>query len=80
MTAIIAFVFSPIGRWIAGVGIVLLMLTGVYVKGRFDGRASYKAKIERQINDAIEKGDDGRAKALKKLDEDGEAPSGWFRD
>ena len=57
MTAILAFVFSPIGRWIAGVGVVLLMLTGIYVKGRFDGRASYKAKIERQINQAIEKGD-----------------------
>lgn len=80
MTAIAAFILSPIGRWIAGVGIVVLLLTGVYVKGRFDGRASYKAKVERQINEAIEKGDDGRAKALKKLDEDGEAPAGWFRD
>ena len=79
MTAILAFVLSPIGRWVIGALAAMMFLGGIYTKGRLDGRASYKAKIERQINDAIQKGDNGRADALKKLD-DGEPPSGWFRD
>lgn len=79
MTAILAFVFSPIGRWIIGGLSILVVIGGIYTKGRIDGRSSYKAKIERQINEAIEKGDSGRADALKKLD-DGSTPDGWFRD
>jgi len=79
MTAILAFVLSPIGRWIAGAGMLILLAGGIYAKGRYDGRSSYKAKIERQINEAIEKGDNGRADALKQLD-DGSVPNGWFRD
>ena len=79
MAAILALVLSPIGRWISGALIVLAMLAGIYAKGRIDGKSSYKAKIERQINDAVSKGDTGRADALKKLD-DGGAPDGWFRD
>jgi hypothetical protein len=79
MTAILALVLSPIGRWISGVLILLAVMGGIYAKGRIDGRSSYKAKIERQINDAVSKGDTGRADALKKLDEGG-APDGWFRD
>ena len=35
MTAILAFVLSPIGRWIAGALVVLLMLTGHVVLGAF---------------------------------------------
>jgi hypothetical protein len=79
MAAILALVLSPIGRWISGVLILLAVMGGIYAKGRIDGRSSYKAKIERQINDAVSKGDTGRADALKKLDEGG-APDGWFRD
>ena len=79
MTAILAFVFSPIGRWVVGALSILVLLGGIYSKGRFDGRASYKAKIERQINEAVSQGDNGRADALKKLD-DGSTPDGWFRD
>lgn len=79
MTAILAFVFSPIGRWVVGALSILVLIGGIYTKGRLDGRSSYKAKIERQINEAISKGDAGRADALKKLD-DGSAPDGWFRD
>ncbi len=77
--AIWSFMTSPIGRWVVGVVSMLAIVGGIYTKGRLDGRASYKAKIERQINEAIQKGDNGRADALKKLD-DGSAPDGWFRD
>lgn len=79
MTAILAAIVSPIGRWIAGAVVVIGILAGIYAKGRIDGRSSYKAKIERQINDAVQQGDTGRADALKKLDE-GTVSDGWFRD
>lgn len=79
MTAIIAFIFSPIGRWVAGSIAVLVFVGGIYTKGRLDGRASYKSKIERQINEAVSKGEDGRADALRKLDA-GSVPDSWFRD
>lgn len=79
MTAILGFILSPMGRWIIGAVSALALLGGIYTKGRLDGRASYKAKIERQINEAIQNGEHGRADALKKLD-DGSAPDGWFRD
>lgn len=79
MTAILAFILSPIGRWVAGILVVTGLVAGVYAKGRLDGRSFYKAKIERQINDAVQQGDAGRANALKKLDE-GSTSDGWFRD
>lgn len=79
MTAILGLVLSPVGRWVSGFIAVLAIISGIYIKGRSDGKQSYKAKIERQINEAIEKGDNGRADALRKLD-DGSVPDGWFRD
>lgn len=56
-----------------------MLIGGVYAKGRHDGKLSYKAKIEREIADAINKGEAGRADALKQLDAGG-VPDGWFRD
>lgn len=79
MTAILAFVLSPIGRWVAGASIIVLLLGGIYVKGRQDGKLSYQAKVQREITAAINRGDEGRADALKQLDADG-VPDGWFRD
>lgn len=75
----IAFFLSPVGRWIGGALLLGGLFLGTYTKGRLDGRASYKAKIERQINDAVKKGEDGRADALRELDA-GSVPDGWFRD
>lgn len=74
----IGFVFSPIGRWLSGVLVVLAVIGGAYTKGRIDGRASYKAKIQRQIEDAIQKGEQGRADALRDLDA-GSVPDSWWR-
>lgn len=79
MTAILGLILSPIGRWLTGAVAVLAIISGIYIKGRHDGKVSYKAKIERQINEAIQQGDNGRVEALKKLD-DGSTPDGWFRD
>lgn len=64
----IAFLLSPLGRYLA-IGIAAVALVGgVYTKGRLDGRTSYKAKIERQIQDAKNKGDSAREKALRDFD------------
>jgi hypothetical protein len=79
MTAIIAFFLSPIGRWVGIAGVSALLLGGTYTKGYFDGRAAYKAKIERQIKDAIDKGNAGRERALRDLN-DGRVPDAWWRD
>lgn len=75
----IAFFLSPLGRYLA-IGLAAVAIVGgAYTKGRLDGRASYKAKIERQIKDAVEKGNDARNNALRDLDA-GRVPDSWFRD
>lgn len=77
----IAFFLSPIGRYLA-IGIAAVAIVGgAYTKGRLDGRASYKAKIERQIQDAKDKGDAAREKALRDFDAhaDDELPNDGFR-
>lgn len=75
----ISFFLSPIGRYVGGALVVVLVVGGAYTKGRFDGRAAYKAKIERQIKNAVEKGTEARERSLRDLD-DGRVPDSWFRD
>lgn len=77
--AILSFFLSPIGRYVAIGLVALLAIGGTYAKGRLDGRSSYKAKIERQINDAVKKGTDARDHSLRELDA-GRVPDAWFRD
>lgn len=65
IATLLGFVMSPIGRYLAIGGVGLAVLLGAYVKGRFDGRAAYQAKIEREIKAAVRKGDVAREKALR---------------
>lgn len=57
----IAFLFSPIGRWIAGVGAILLILGGFYVKVRLDAERRIEARGIKdtltRTQDAIRAGD-----------------------
>lgn len=76
---IIAFFLSPLGRYVAIGLAAVIAIGGVYAKGRIDGRTSYKAKIERQIKDAVEKGTTARDNSLRELDA-GRVPDAWFRD
>lgn len=77
--SILAFFFSPLGRYVA-IGLAALAIVGgAYTKGRIDGRASYKAKIERQISDAIASGNEARDRALGELNA-GRVPDHWLRD
>ena len=58
---ILTFLFSPIGRWIAGVGAILLILGGLYVKIRLDAENQVEAKGNREsltrTQDAVRAGD-----------------------
>lgn len=76
---ILTFFLSPVGKLVGGALLILTVIGGSYTKGRLDGRASYKAKIERQIKDAVEKGNEARDNALRDLDA-GRVPDNWFRD
>ena len=68
MAGILAFFLSPLGRWVGIGAIILTAIGGIYVKGRSDGKAAYQAKLTREINKSIEKGDRARTEALKKFD------------
>lgn len=70
----LAFFLSPIGRYVGGGLVILAILGGIYLKGRSDARASYKATIEREITDAITKGDAARERALRDFDASSELP------
>lgn len=70
-----------LNKYVIGAGVGLLLLGGIYTKGYVDGRAAYKAKIEREIQDAVRKGDAAREKALRDFDAlpDGGLPNDGFR-
>lgn len=79
MAGLIAWFLTPLGRYV-GIGIAaLLLVSGVYMKGRWDQRYSDKVKLEKEISNAISKGEAGRADALKKFN-DNKIPNSWFRD
>lgn len=68
MAAVLAFIFSSIGRYVVIGMVALSALGGIYLKGRSDQKAADKSKIEREIRDAITKGDAARIDALRKFD------------
>lgn len=78
MTAILAFFLGPVGRWLAIGAVVLTAFGATYVKGRGDGKKAYQAKLEREINTAIVKGDTARTDALKKFDANKEIENDGF--
>lgn len=49
---ILAWLLTPIGRWMAGAGIVLLILAGFYIAGRSHGRTAAVERIEKQNAEA----------------------------
>lgn len=72
MTALFALLANPVARWAFAIGGAALAVTIVYQvaywKGYFNGRAAHKAQIERQIQDAVRKGDRAREEALRNFD------------
>lgn len=81
MTALWSFIIGPIGRYVAIAAIVAAAFGATYVKGRMDGRAAYKAKIEREIDRAVKDGNAARARELRRFDAlpDDSVPDDGFR-
>jgi len=65
---VITFLLSPVGRWIAGALAILAIIGGIYFKGRMDGKGAYRSQVEREITDAVRKGNSAREKALRDFD------------
>ena len=78
IAAIFAWILSPIGRIVMIAFCTVILLSVIYVKGRVDGKASYQAKLTREINAAISKGDKARTEALQKFDNNKEVEDDGF--
>jgi len=70
MTAIIAFFFSPLGRWIGGALIIVALIGGIYMKGHSDGSSRVQAKWDAAVQAAIEKGNAARTDAERAISAD----------
>ena len=79
IAAVFEFLNTKIGRWIAGIVALAIAFPVVYTAGDLHGRKIAKAAIEQQKQEAIRKGQQGAADALKKLD-DNKIPDYWWRD
>jgi hypothetical protein len=75
----LAFLLGPIGRWLIVAVVAAGAIGGLYAKGRIDGKAAYQAKLTRQLNAAITKGNDAEAEALKKFDSEKELEDDGFQ-
>jgi hypothetical protein len=60
MVSPLALLLSPVGRWLAAAGLALALLSGLYLKGRFDGHASCKADWAAAEERAAQAGRDAR--------------------
>lgn len=79
MSAIMFFIFNPVGRIVSIGLIVVSAVLGIWTHGDLHGRKAMKLKIEQEKQDAILKGHKGTADALKKLDNN-TIPNYWWRD
>lgn len=79
MGALTFFLFNPVGR-IVSIGLIIVSaVLGIWTHGDLHGRKAMKIKIEQEKQEAILKGQQGAADALKRLD-DKTIPDYWFRD
>lgn len=72
------FAFNPVGRLVAIGMIVVSAILGIWTHGDLHGRRAMKLKIQQEKQEAILKGQQGAADALKKLDEN-TLPDYWWR-
>ena len=68
MPIFITWLLGPIGRWLIVAIVAAGAIGGIYAKGRVDGKATYQAKLTRQMNAAIKSGNQAEVDALKKFD------------
>lgn len=61
------FLLSPLGRWLAGAAAALVILMGIYAKGRIDGAERVQAKWDAAVLAAIERGKAARTDAEREI-------------
>lgn len=71
----IAFLFTPIGRYLAIAGLIVVALGGIYVKIRADAVAEISAAATadalRRVQDAVSAGDSAVISSERLLETDG---------
>lgn len=79
--AFFTFLISPIGRWLAGVAVVGLIIGGAYWRGDSNGYARAMARVEAQQKRAIAIATKARETLERACERDSEAcvPEEWFR-
>ena len=75
--AVLSFLLSPVGRWLAGGLAILAVLGLIYAKGYNDGSARIQAKWDAAVQAAIDKGNTARTDATGDVERD---PDGGLRD
>ena len=70
MTAILAFILSPIGRYLAIGAIILAAFGGTYMKGHSDGADKVQARWDAAVQAAIEQGRKARDDAERDVTAD----------
>lgn len=78
--AVLGWFLSPIGRWVGMVLIVLTAVGVIYGKGAYDDHVAYTARIEREAQSAIQKGNAARDAATRQFDAGGVRDDGFSRD
>lgn len=70
MGAALAFILSPLGRWLGIAAIALALVGGIYMKGHSDGSASVQRKWDAAVKAAIEQGEKARTDAERSITDD----------
>jgi hypothetical protein len=68
LSAVFAFLFSPLGRWLVGGLAIVAVVGGIYLKGVSDGKAIVQAKWDAAVQAAIERGNKARSDAEHSTD------------
>lgn len=69
--AILKWFASPIGRYVLIALLAVGAVSGIYLKGRSEGRAACIAEGEKDVLRTIERADDARAAADRRNADDG---------
>ena len=70
MIALLKWFIGPIGRYVLVAGIALGAVSGIYLKGRSEGRAACIAEGERDVLDTIERANAARSDADRRNADD----------
>jgi hypothetical protein len=63
-----AFLLSPIGRWLGGAVVIVVLVGGIYMKGRSDGSATVIDRINVENSRAKQAADEARARTERDFD------------